>query len=306
METTIREIEKYLSYLFDHKGYSLNSINSYKRDLYQFNDFLLENNCLLENVNEYVFKNFLAFLHSKQISKKSINRKIISIRGFYNYYCKYINSSIENPIISVSLLKTEKALPKDLFLEQIKSLMVISEPNYELGLRNQSIVYLLFQTGMRVSEICNITLDDVDLDENIIRVIGKGNKERRVYFKDSAKKHILNYLQYSRPTLTKNNPNIKEFFVTSTGKKIMPRAIQYLLQQRASLAPVPFKVSPHMIRHTFATQLLNNDADLKMVQELLGHESLSTTQIYTHVSKKRLKSVYENSHPLAMNLNKVK
>lgn len=304
MENSKQAVDSYIDYLLNNKGYSINSCNSYRRDLNQFVKFLDEYEGTLDEVNEPFFRQYLAYLHQLKQNKRSINRKIISIRGFYNFYIKRNNLSMENPLINISLLKTDKPLPKDLFMEQMKSLMNITEKQYELGKRNQCIVYLLFQTGMRVSELCNLKLYDVDLEDGSIRVIGKGNKERIVFFKDNAAELLNEYLEIIRPKLLdKDNPT-DYFFLSNNGKQMSSRTIQYLLQARADAAPIPFKVSPHMLRHTFATNLLNHDADLKTVQELLGHESLSTTQIYTHVSKKRLKEVYEASHPLAKNLNK--
>ncbi len=304
MENTKQSIEAYIQYLLNNKGYSMNSCQSYQRDLNQFAKFLAEYEANLEEVNEPFFRQYLAYLHQLKQNKRSINRKIISIRGFYHFYIKKNHLEMENPLINIPLLKTDKPLPKDLFMEQMKSLMIISEKPYELGHRNQCIVYLLFQTGMRVSELCNLKLIDVDLEDGSIRVLGKGNKERIVYFKENAKTLLKEYLEMIRPRLLNKDLPTDYFFLSYHGKPMSSRSIQYLLQARADVAPIPFKVSPHMLRHTFATNLLNHDADLKTVQELLGHESLSTTQIYTHVSKKRLKEVYENTHPLAKNLNK--
>ena len=224
------------------------------------------------------------------------------MRGFYTYYIKRNELDIENPLLTIPLLKMDKPLPKDLFLEQVQSLLHICEKKYELGIRNQCIVALLFQSGMRVSELCQLNVEDVDLEEQVIRVIGKGNKERRVYFQKSAQSYLKEYLNYAYGQLLQKNPTQQALFVNQNGHRLTPRMVQVLLQNRANQAATPFKVSPHMLRHTFATYLLNQNADLKMVQELLGHESLSTTQIYTHISKKRLKEVYESNHPLAKRL----
>lgn len=306
MENTRNLIEQYGQYLLQIKGYSKDTVLAYQQDLKQFLDFLNEKKMLIEEVDEEWFQFYLAKLHAQHQSKRSINRKIISLRGFYTYYIKVNHLSIENPLLTLSLLKTDKPLPKDLFLEQVQSLLVMSEKKYEIGLRNQCIVLLLFQSGMRVSELTSLNQEDVDLEEQVIRVIGKGNKERRVYFKESAKKYLMEYLTYAYPQLTLKNPTEQAFFVNQNGHRLTSRMIQILLQQRANMAPKPFKVSPHMLRHTFATHLLNQNADLKMVQELLGHESLSTTQIYTHVTQKRLKEVYESNHPLAKKLKEKK
>ena len=303
METAMELINKYSEYLDKNKGYSPHTIESYQRDLKQFITFLNKHEINIEKVNEETIQQYIAQLHQFKLSKRSINRKIIAIRNFYYYHIKTINPHLVNPLVSISLLKTNKPLPKDLFAEQIKELFVIREKKYEIGIRNQSIVLLLFQSGMRVSELCQLDLEDIDIEEQVIKVIGKGNKERRAYFKENVQELLIQYLKTIRPIFIKNHPQENAFFVSHTGKRLSPRVIQYLLQDRANQSAKPFKVSPHMLRHTFATNLLNHEADLKMVQELLGHNSLSTTQIYTHVSKKRLKEVYETNHPLAKNLH---
>ena len=213
-----------------------------------------------------------------------------------------MDKEISNPMINYSTLKAPSRLPKDLFNEQIKILITPNEKKQDYAIRNQCIILLLLNTGMRVSECCNLNLLDVDLDDQTIRVFGKGNKERSVFFMPSVLPFLKSYLDEIRPKLLANSTN-EAFFIGSKGTRITSRSIENILNDRAKQSKIPFKVTPHMLRHTFATNLLNNDADIKMVQELLGHSSLSTTQIYTHVSKARLQRVYENSHPMAKALH---
>ena len=208
-------------------------------------------------------------------------------------------------MITYSTLKTPSRLPKDLFKEQVKVLLIPNEKKEIYAIRNQCIILLLLNTGMRVSEITNLDLLDVDIEEQTIRVFGKGSKERMVFFMPSVIPYLNKYLNDIRNDLLLDK-NDQAFFIGSKGTRITSRAIQQMLNNRASQANPPFKVTPHMLRHTFATSLLNNDVDLKIVQDLLGHSSLSTTQIYTHVSKARLQKVYAENHPMAKALNKIK
>ena len=209
-------------------------------------------------------------------------------------------------MINFITLKTPKRLPKDLFKQQVKDLLIPCEKKEIFAIRNQCIILLLLNTGMRVSELTNLNLLDLDLQGTCIRVFGKGSKERIVFFMPSVIPYLQKYVDDIRPILLNGKENENALFIGSKSSRITPRSIENILNDRASKASVPFKVTPHMLRHTFATNLLNEDVDIKMVQELLGHASLSTTQIYTHVSKARLKKVYEQTHPVAKTLNKHK
>ena len=208
-------------------------------------------------------------------------------------------------MINFETLKEKRKLPKDLFLNQVKILLTPNEKKQNLQIRNQCIISLLFYCGLRVGECVNLDLLDLDLTECCIRVFGKGSKERSVFFKPSISSLLEKYLKEVRPYMLENETE-KALFVSSKGSRITSRAIQLILNDRASQSSVPFKVTPHMLRHTFATNLLNNEVDLKILQELLGHSSLSTPQIYTHVSKARQKKVYETTHPMAQRLNLIK
>ena len=300
-----KEFEVYLDYLKNIMHYSEKTISSYHFDLKDFSTYLYNNNL---SVEECVYQDIQDYMNSLKINGykvTSINRKIVCLRSFYKYYTNEVNSNIDNPMVTYKTLKTPSRLPKDLFKEQIKVLLIPNEKKEIYAIRNQCIILLLLNTGMRVSEICNLDLLDVDIEEKTIRVFGKGSKERMVFFMPSVVPYLNKYLNYIREDLLIDKKD-QAFFIGSKGTRITSRAIQQMLNNRASQANPPFKVTPHMLRHTFATGLLNNDVDLKIVQDLLGHSSLSTTQIYTHVSKARLQRVYAENHPMAKALNKIK
>ena len=294
-------LKKYINYLKNNKKYSENTYKSYYRDLNLFFIFLKKENLEIEQVNDDILQIYISSLKGKNYKVTSLNRKIVAIKGFYKYYCRFINTNFTNSLVNYESLKIAKRLPKDLFEEQVKSLLTICEKKPIYAIRNQSIILLLLYTGMRVSELCNLDILDIDLQEKCIRVYGKGNKERMVFFSEYCLTYLEQYLNEYRKTLLQDKNN-EAVFISSKGTRITPRAIEQILNIRASNSLNPFKVTPHMLRHTFATALLNNDVDLRTVQELLGHESLSTTQIYTHVSKQHLKKVYSETHPLAKSL----
>lgn len=299
-------IEEYIYYLTNVKRYSDKTISSYHFDLKDFLLFCIDNELTIDCIIDKDINQYIANLKIKKYNVTSINRKIVCLRSFFKYYVNEVNENAINPMVNYQTLKAPKRLPSYLFNEQVKALLIPCEKKTIYAIRNQCIILLLLNTGMRVSEIANLNLIDVDLEGLVIRVFGKGSKERMVFFMPSLLPYLNNYLDDIRPILLKSSDEKNALFIGSKGSRITTRAIENILNDRASCAPTPFKVTPHMLRHTFATGLLNNDVDIKMVQELLGHSSLSTTQIYTHVSKARLKKVYENTHPVAKKLNEIK
>lgn len=293
-----QEFIDYLDYLSKVKHYSKNTISSYYFDLNDFDKYLVLNDLHIRTLQENDILNYINNLKLNNYATTSINRKIVCFRNFYKYYSLNVDDKILNPMINYQTLKTGQRLPRDLFLEQVKVLLTKNEKKDVYAIRNQCIILLLLYTGIRVSECCNLNVLDLDLKECTLRVFGKNRKERMVFFKPSIVKYFNEYLNYSRDVLL-NQKKDDALFINSKSSRISPRAVENILNERAKQAIIPFKVSPHMLRHTFATNLLNSDVDLKIVQELLGHSSLQTTQIYTHVSKERLKKVYQNTHPLA-------
>lgn len=294
----------YLEYLENDKHYSKATISSYLFDLKDYNAFLDENEIDIKDVNEKDIQEYLNKLKRNDYEVTSINRKLVCLRNFYKYLKTEVDDNILNPVLNISNLKTKQRLPKDLFEEQVKALLTPCEKKEIYKIRNQCLIGMLLQTGMRVSEIVNLDILDIDKEMKTIRVFGKGSKERQVYFMDSLIPLLDSYYLIREKMVL--NENEAAVFIGSKGTRITKRAIENILNDRAKHATNPFKVTPHMLRHTFATNLLNNGVDIKMVQELLGHESISTTQIYTHVSKQHLKEVYENTHPMAKILNKIK
>jgi len=301
----IKEFENYLRYLSEVKHYSDKTVSSYGFDLTDFSNYLNENKLNVLEINENDIKLYMNGLKINNYAISSINRKIVCLRNFYKYYTKHEDENFISPMLNYNTLKAPRRLPKDLFNEQVKALLKPCEKKKEYIIRNQCIIMLLFNSGMRVSECANLNVNDVDLEERMLRVFGKGKKERTTYFMPSVVSFLYEYINNIRPSLLLD-PNDEALFIGSKGTRITTRAIELMLNERASKTNPPFKVSPHMLRHTFATNLLNNNVDLKIVQELLGHASLSTTQIYTHVSKAHLKEVYEKTHPIAIKMNEYK
>ena len=277
--------KEYLKYLEIEKKYSPLTIKNYEKDLELFHNFIKEES----NVDVKVVRKFLSFLYEKKYSKKTISRMISALRGYFKYLHKN-NSINENPMLLISNPKKETKLPNFLYYDQLTDFINYVQTS-EFKKRDYLIVELLYSTGIRVSELVNLKISDIDLSNNMIRVLGKGNKERIVIFGDVAKEAILDYLNNERKVgsdyLILNNNN----------QKITTRGIEYLFSKYNKTSKT--KITPHTLRHTFATHMLNEGADLKSVQELLGHENLSTTQVYTHVSNERLRSVYLNNHPRA-------
>lgn len=298
-------IKKYIDYIKYTKRFSNQTVKAYFSDLNHFFSYVINKKIEFNEISEYDVSDYINYLKRNKYKVTSLNRKIVCLRSFYKYYVNNVNNDIINPMINYSTLKAPKRLPKDLFLEQVKVLLTPNERKKEYAIRNQCIIMLLLYTGMRVSECCNLNILDIDMDEHTIRVFGKGNKERSVFYMPSIDDYLNEYINNIRNTLIKDQ-NEQAVFIGSKGGRITSRAIENILNDRSKQSLNPFKVTPHMLRHTFATTLLNNNMDLKMLQELLGHSSLSTTQIYTHVSKARLKRVYNETHPMAVRLNLIK
>ena len=293
-----KEIKRFIDYLTYIKHYSDKTTSSYLFDLKKFEKYLIENKIKVDEVTSEDVSDYMNNLKKNNYKATSINRKIVCLRSFYKYYCNEINNNFKNPMINYLSLKTPKKLPKDLFDEQVKALLTPCENKIHYQVRNQCIILLLLNTGMRVSELTSLNIIDLDIQANCIRVFGKGKKERMVFFLKSVNPFLIDYLKNHRSKFTSDNSQ-EALFLGSKGGRISTRAIEDILNARMKNSSLSFKVTPHMLRHTFATNLLNNEVDLKIVQELLGHASLAATQIYTHVSKERLKKVYEKTHPLA-------
>ena len=284
-----RYIEKFVSYLDIEKNYSPNTILSYREDLKEFAVFLKEEP--LEKVNYLALRRFLAFLRTKNPKPRTLARKISCLRSFFRFLCRegYLKN---NPTTLLSTPKLDKHLPNFLTEDDVVKL-VESPPEDKLsGLRDRAILETLYSTGMRISELVGLDIDDMDFIASVVKVLGKGRKERLIPIGERALSAIQEYLN-------KRESENKALFLNKNGSRLTGRGIRGCLSKYIKLTSIKTHVSPHTLRHSFATHLLNRGADLRSVQELLGHVNLSTTQIYTHLTTERLKTVYDKAHPRA-------
>lgn len=290
-------ILKFIDELRYEKNYSELTINGYLSDLDMFLEYLNENN--IKNYNDVEYQDirlYINYLYEQKYNNKTISRHISAVRSFFKYL-KSNNYIENNPSLLISNPKLEKRLPKYLNFEEIEKLLNSFDNNNFIGLRNSLILEILYSTGIRVSEITNIKLNDISLSNKSIMVTGKGNKQRIVYFGSKCLNLLDSYIKKSYPILNENGSDY--LILSKTGKKINEREIRKVVDEAAIIAGIKIKISPHVLRHTFATHMLNEGADLRSVQELLGHENLSTTQVYTHLNNEKIRNVYLNAHPRA-------
>lgn len=291
---TLSYLDEFLSYLNYEKGFSQNTLFSYKRDLKQFLIFIKGK---AEEVSRAHISRFVAFLSQKNYASSSIARKLSALKSFYHFLVreKYVK---EDPTGQVILPKKIKLLPKALSLGDILKLLENIPQQDPLDIRDQALFELLYASGMRASEAMALNLLDVDLKISFVRVLGKGSKERLVPLGEKAKKALENYIVKARPQVLKNKEN-PALFLDQHGKRLSRQGLWWIVKKWVKILSLSSKVSPHTLRHTFATHLLEGGADLRSVQEMLGHANISTTQIYTSVSRERLKKAYLSAHPRA-------
>lgn len=290
-------ILKFIDEIKYEKNYSELTVKGYETDLYMFLEYLNENDIKsYKSVDYQKIRDYISYLYELDYNNKTICRHISAIRSFFKYL-KINNYIDDNPCTLVSNPKLDKRLPKYLNFEEIEKLLNAFDNNNYLGLRNSLILELLYSTGIRVSEITNIRLKDISLSNKTIIIDGKGNKQRIVYFGSICLKLLKKYIDSSYPILNKNNSDY--LLLSKTGKKINEREIRKVVDDASSIAGIKIKISPHVLRHTFATHMLTSGADLRSVQELLGHENLSTTQVYTHLTNEKIRNVYLSAHPRA-------
>ena len=300
-EITKRYLKDFLIYLEVEKNFSKHTIRAYQSDILSF--LLWLDNTLIEETNHTKLKDYLVFIQRFNYSKTTLSRKIAAIRTFYRFL--YREKIIEtNPANSVHAPKRNKSLPKFLTGQEIEQILNNIKIDTPAGYRNRVILELLYATGMRVSELSNLNFGNLNLSENEITVMGKGAKERIVLVSSRAKDFLEKYLRTVRFMIPEEGTKIEEnenspIFINKTGFRLQPQSIRTALNDIVKKIELPKKVTPHVFRHSFATKLLENGADLRVVQELLGHASISNTQIYTHVSTERLKAVYDSTHPRA-------
>lgn len=290
-------LKEYLEYLSVQKNYSRYTTLNYSEDIMAFINYCRKNNIDYLMVDYSLAKKYLVNLYDVEKEKATtVSRKISSIRSFYKYLAS--NNICENSSFSLlKLPKKEKKIPRYFEYNELLELFDVPNINTPLGERNRLILELLYATGIRVSELVNIQLDDIDYNRKLIYILGKGNKERVVYFNDVALKYLKKYINDGRVKLNIKNSNY--LFLNNRGGQITTRGVQIVLDNIIKKTSLNKNISPHMLRHSFATHLLNEGCDLLSVQELLGHSSLSATSIYTHVTTERMKEVYFKAHPRA-------
>lgn len=292
-------LQSFTEYLQLEKNYSDHTVTAYRKDLEHFLSFLEEQ--AIPSLNEVTYKDarlYLTQLHEKRFAKKSVARKISCLRSFYKFlqresWCEF------NPFLHVSIPKLEKRLPAFFYEEEMAKLLQAIDTTTPLGQRNKALLEFLYATGVRVSECSGVRLTDLDFATGVALVRGKGRKERYVPFGTYAKRAIQVYINDGRKKLLNGQPDHTYLFVNHRGRPLTPRGIRHILEKLIEKAGMTQQIHPHMLRHTFATHLLNQGADLRTVQELLGHSRLSTTQIYTHVSSEFLQKNYHAHHPRA-------
>lgn len=287
----MKNINQFYNYLETEKRYSINTINSYKRDLNDFSNYLKSQN--IDEIDELIIKNYLAYLYSNKKSKKTVARRISSIKSYYKYLSKKFNFNCDF-LKTIKTPKKDKLLPQLIYKEELQKILNYS-PVGKFSHRNKAIINLLYSSGIRVSELCNITLSSIDLENRYLIVTGKGNKTRLCPFNKNCKTLIENYINVERNIITKED--CPYLFINKFGNKITSRAIEMIISDVSIKLFGNKKLHPHIFRHTYATNLLNNGADLRIIQELLGHSSLMTTQVYTHLAKEEINNVYKKAHP---------
>lgn len=335
MEEGSPVIEQFLHYLKFEKRFSEHTAKCYGADLSQFADFLsgaseasapeslsldpsgggtatavatqveqeVDQKLLTADVNEA--RGYLAHLNDKGYSKATIARKLATLRSFYKFLVKMGRRSA-NPLAAIRTPKQDKKLPRFLEYAEIKRLLETPPMDSWLGARDRAILETLYSTGIRVSELVGLNMDDIDFLSEVIHIRGKGKKERIAPISSSALQAIQHYMEFRNKRCQNNSQfDTRVLFVNKHGQRLSTRSVRRKMDKYLKMAGLDPNISPHTLRHSFATHMLNNGADLRSVQELLGHQSLSTTQVYTHLTTKRLKEVYENAHPREVDLHSV-
>ncbi len=289
--------DNFINYITVEKGLSKNTIESYSRDLKQFTDFLITIN--IKEVKELTRQNILEYMnHLKQNGKRAttISRNITTLRNFFRFL-------VREKVIEIDYSKyfevphIYKKLPEVLSITEINNLLSAPDHSVSLGLRDKAMFELLYASGLRVSELLSIESADLNFELGYLRVYGKGSKERIVPVGSIALQWCRKYINEARPQLAGKNSHTSLMFLNRDGNALSRQGFWKIIKHYAKIACITKKISPHVIRHSFATHLLENDADLRAVQEMLGHSDISTTQIYTHVSNKMLRDVYRRTHP---------
>ncbi len=297
-ELSKKYLQEFKLYIEVEKNFSKYTVRAYSSDILSFLIWLNERD--IKEVNYNVIREYLLYIQQFNYSKTTTARKIASLRTFYRFL--YRERIVEaNPAVGVHAPKRGKTLPEFLTEAEIEQVMNNVKINTPAGYRNRAILELLYATGMRISELSNLNFENLNLDENEIKVFGKGAKERIVLVSERAKKFLETYIKTVRGLIAKGSEMTvnSPVFINKTGYRLQPQSVRIAINDVMNNIELPKHVTPHVFRHSFATKMLENGADLRVVQELLGHSSISNTQIYTHVSAERLKHSYELAHPRA-------
>ena len=288
-------LDTFIDHLWLEDGLSRNTLDSYRRDLQQFADWLKQKaDKNLAQVEQADIQQYLAVRFPKS-RPRSISRLVASLRRFYRYALRENRITVD-PTLQIDSPKLPRSLPKSLTEEDVESLLAVPDINQPLGLRDRAMLEILYACGLRVSELVGLLVTEVGLSEGVIRVTGKGSKTRLVPMGEEAVDWVARYLKEARPEILQRRLS-DSLFITQRGEAMTRQAFWYLIKRHAVHAGIKKSLSPHVLRHAFATHLLNHGADLRVVQMLLGHADISTTQIYTHVARERLKQLHALHHP---------
>ena len=290
----------FLDHLKLERNYSDMTVDSYRRDIEKFFHFLAVEGLLMEEVDLVVIRNFLTDELNKGVSKRSCKRRLCSLRHFYNYLVN-VKLIKTNPFVFINSPRTDKTYPHALYKDQIQDIFKYNrERTDELRIRDQAILSLLYYSGIRASELVGLNTQDINLKARTVRVMGKGRKERIVPFTVECQKDLADYINNLRPSLQSKAYNKESaLFLNNQGERLTTRGLEYILDKVEEKTGNFVGLHPHILRHSFATHLLENGADLRVIQELLGHASINATQVYTHVSEEAMKDIYSQSFPRA-------
>jgi len=288
-----RYVDKFINYLRVERNASEHTIANYRADLEMFGAFLGERG--LEGVDHLAIRRFLAELRSRNYSKRTVARKLASLRSLFRFLFRE-GLIKNNPITAVMTPKLDKKLPVFLDVDKVKTLLECPPADDVSGMRDRALLETLYSTGMRVSELVGLDTDDIDFISGVVKVFGKGKKERIVPIGEPALDAIRKYVDKRAAAKVRDKDAV---FLNKSGRRLTDRSVRRVIDKHIKACSIAEKISPHSLRHSFATHLLYRGADLRSVQELLGHMNLSTTQIYTHVTMDRLKAVYDRAHPRA-------
>jgi integrase/recombinase XerD len=290
-------VSEFINYLSVERGLAPNTLESYERDLRQFTQFLNDKSISLSDVAQTNIVAYLIHLKRKGRASSTVSRNLASIRSFYGFMWqeKYVE---DNPASNLDSPKQEKHLPRVLNMVEVERLLEMPDLSTPAGQRDKAMLEVLYATGLRVSELIGLDIGDIDLEFGYVRCIGKGSKERIVPLGTKAIEAVNQYVVHGRVKL-QSGVGGRRLFVNQRGRGLTRQGFWKIMKKYARMAGIKGEVTPHTLRHSFATHLLENGADLRSVQEMLGHSDISTTQIYTHVTRKRLKEVFASAHPRA-------